>query len=114
MESKWLGRGRHKFDDEFSEEEEDQSLEELDRQTIRGFSRSTPSFSGLEKCETTGFETQIKEKSEEVTEVEYRPMMVKKIRTTIVEKCHTLLERKTCNVTYIGMPKQCSPRTSKG
>ena len=113
MESKELRRGRHEFEDEFSEEE-DHSLEELDRQTIRGFSRSTPSFSGLEKCETTGFETRTREECEEVTEVECRPIMVKKIRTEIIEKCETLLDRKTCNVTYIGVPKQqCSPRTSK-
>ena len=138
MESKELRRGRHEFDDEFSEEEEfddgfseedefddefsekdvyDDEFseeEELDRQTIRGFSRSTPSFSGLEKCETTGFETRTREECEEVIEVECRPIMVKKIRTEIVEKCETLLDRKTCNVTYIGVPKQqCSPRTSK-
>ena len=113
MESKELRRGRHEFDDEFSEEEE-YSLEELDRQTLRGFSRSTPSFSGLEKCETTGFETRTREECEEVTKVECRSIMVKKIRTEIVEKCETLLDRKTCNVTYIGVPKQqCSTRTSK-
>ena len=114
LDRQFSREGRHKFDGEFSEA--DESLEELDRQFSKGFGFSSivPSFSPLEKCETTGFETRTREECEEVTETECRPIMVKKIRTEIVEKCETLLDRKTCNVTYRGVPtQQCSPKTSK-
>ena len=104
--------GRHEFVDELFDAEE--YIKELDQQRIRGFGRTGQSFSPLEKCETTGFETRTREECEEVFEVDCKPIQVKKIRTEIVEKCETLLDRKTCNVTYRGVPKQqCSPRTSK-
>ena len=111
--------GRHEFDDEVSKAEEsleeydeyseaEDSFEELERQ------RFGTSFSPLEKCETTGFETRVREECEEVSEVECTPIQIKKFRTEIEARCETKLDRQSCNVTYTGVPKQqCSPRTSK-
>ena len=87
----------------------DEGFVEADRQSFRG---GTP-FSSLEKCEVTGFETRTREECEEAFEVECRPIKVKKIRTEIVEKCETLLDKK-CDVSFTGVPKQqCSPKKSK-
>ena len=108
-------QNRQEFGNDFEDTSNEDSFEESDRQSIRGFSRGFGQpFSPLEKCTTTGFETRNREECEEVTETECRPILVKKFRTEIEEKCETLLDRKTCNVTYTGVPKQkCSPKTSK-
>ena len=66
-----------------------------------------------EKCEVTGFETRTREECEEVTEIDCKPITVKKIRTEIRPKCETMLN-KTCDVIYNSEPKQqCKPTTSK-
>lgn len=97
-------RRREQFDEEerklmeVVESERQQSLSVLDRQ---------------EKCEVTGFETRTREECEEVTEVDCKPITVKKIRTEIRPKCETMLN-KTCDVIYNSEPKQqCKPTTSK-
>ena len=94
----------------------DEGFLEADRQSFRGVGGRTGSgipFSNQEKCEVTGFETRTREECEEAFEIECTPIMVKKIRTEIVEKCETLLDKK-CNVTYTGIPKQqCLPKTAK-
>ena len=98
---------QNEFEEDFSEGHRGAS--ESERQIL-----GSPSFNPLEKCETTGFETRTREECKEVSEIECKPIMVKKVRTEIVEKCETLLDRNTCNVTYTGVPKQqCVPRTSK-
>ena len=66
-----------------------------------------------EKCEVTGFETRTREECEEVTEIDCKPITVKKVRTEIREQCETKLNR-TCDVIFSPKPKQkCSPTTSK-
>ena len=98
---------------EFDEEDlQEDGFVEADRQSFRGGGGGR-GFSNLETCEVTGFETRTREECEEAFEVECRPIKVKKIRTEIIEKCETLLD-KTCNVSYTGVPKQqCSPKMSK-
>ena len=104
MEESELRRGKQEFDEEILDFRDTSERERIGEQ----------SFNPLEKCQTTGFETRTREECNEVSEIECKPVMVKKIRTEIVEKCETLLDRKTCNVTYTGVPKQqCTPRTSK-
>ena len=67
---------------------------------------------GQKKCELTGFQTRTREECEEVTEINCKPITVKKIRTEIRHKCETMMN-KTCQVIYNSEPKQqCKPKTS--
>ena len=61
----------------------------------------------------TGFETKTREECEEVSEVDCKPIQVKKIRTEIREKCEVMLN-KTCDVVFNKAPQpKCQPITSK-
>ena len=74
---------------------------------------SVPVSSKLDTCEVTGFESRIREECEEVSEIECKPIQVKKIRTEIRQKCEVMLN-KTCDVVFNPAPKnQCMPTVSK-
>ena len=69
---------------------------------------SVPTSSKLDTCEVTGFETRTREECEDVSEIECRPIQVKKIRTEIRQQCDVKLN-KTCDVVFNPAPKdQCS------
>ena len=69
--------------------------------------------SKLDTCEVTGFESRLREECEEVSEIDCKPIQVKKIRTEIREKCEVMLN-KTCSVVFNPEPKnECKPTTSK-
>ena len=69
---------------------------------------SVPTNSKLDTCEVTGFETRVREECEEVSEIDCRPIQVKKIRTEIRQQCDVKLN-KTCDVVFNPAPKdQCS------
>ena len=63
----------------------------------------------LEECETTGFETMVREECQEASEIECNPVTVTRYKSEIVKRCKTLVD-KTCNVTYTNVPKEeCEP-----
>ena len=69
---------------------------------------SVPTSSKLDTCEVTGFETRVREECEDVSEIDCRPIQVKKIRTEIRQQCDVKLN-KTCDVVFNPAPKdQCS------
>ena len=69
---------------------------------------SVPTSSKLDTCEVTGFETRVREECEDVSEIECRPIQVKKVRTEIRQQCDVKLN-KTCDVVFNPAPKDlCS------
>ena len=61
------------------------------------------------QCETTGFETTVKEECEEGSEVECRKVNVTMYRVELGNRCKTMFDQK-CNVTYKDVPtEKCSP-----
>ena len=77
-----------------------ESLEEL---------RKGRQFGGVPQCETTGFETTIREECEEVSNIECKKVNVTMVRNEIGNRCKTMFDQK-CNVTYKDVPtSKCSP-----
>ena len=62
----------------------------------------------LGQCETTGFETRMREECEEITELECKNVNITLYRTELRPRCKTMFDQ-TCNVTYTEMPaNKCS------
>ena len=74
---------------------------------------SVPASAKLDTCEVTGFETRTREECEEATELDCKPIQVKKIKTEIRQKCEVMLN-KTCDVVFNPAPKpECRPISTK-
>ena len=69
-----------------------------------------PGFANpLGECEVTGYETNIREECEEVSNIECKKVNVTMYRPEIKKRCKTSFDQ-TCNVTYKDVPShKCSP-----
>ena len=74
----------------------------------RGARQNAGFASELGECETTGFETRMREDCEEISEIQCKTVNVTQYRTELRPRCKTLFDQ-TCNVTYAENPaNKCS------
>ena len=95
---------------------ENKEREELKMEKVTGKNKSREGrqFDGFASaagdCETTGFETKVREECEEVSNIECKKVNVTQFRTEIKPRCKTMFDQ-ICNVTYNDVPKhKCTPK----
>jgi hypothetical protein len=67
---------------------------------LAAFASRSGLVSSLEECETTGYETRVREECEEVSEIDCtRYKNVTRYKTEIATHCRTVID-KTCHVTW--------------
>ena len=84
--------------------EEEESLTKRTERQFPGFA------SPLGECEVVGFETNVREECDEVSNIECKRVNVTRYRPEIRERCKTSFDQ-SCNVTYKDVPTdKCTPR----
>ena len=91
-------------------------LSKEDEETERHKSKEGRQFDGFASaagnCETTGFETRVREECEEVSNIECKKVNVTQFRTEIKPRCKTMFDQ-ICNVTYNDVPKHKCTRKQR-